>query len=130
MNLEDEMNDVTDTEMAGLRRVLSASAPEPALPELTMERLRAASLAARRRRQWSAPLAVAASLALLLGGLMWVPGGGGAVDAPGVGRVHPLVQDPLLTELELLDLQVQELAGTEGDLSVFPTKDELIWEEL
>lgn len=129
MNTHEEIAGVTEAELEGLRRVLRASAADAGVPALTMERLRAASVSARRRRQWSAPLAVAASLALLLGGLLLVPGGG-PVDAPGVGGVHPLVQDPLLTELELLDLQVQELVWTAGEDSVFPTKDELLWEEL
>jgi hypothetical protein len=114
----------TADELDALRRALDASATVPALNNLTRERIRHAALGARRRRQRHR-LALAASVALLLGSLPLL-----TLRGPGTPQLafhdHPLLQDPLLTELDLLGLQVHELTRFFDSDTLYPAPEEFL----
>ena len=115
--------DRTD-ELDALRRVLDASAPVPPLADLPRERIRAAALDARRSRR-NQRLALAASVTLLLGSLPLLTFLSPPAEVPQYAE-HPLVQDLLLTELDLLDLQLLELAGTFETDTLFPSPEDFL----
>ncbi|MCC5844497.1 MAG: hypothetical protein JJU05_09620 [Verrucomicrobia bacterium] len=114
----------TAGELDALRRALDASAPVPPLDDLTRERIRGAALDARKVRRRHR-LALAASVALLLGGLPLL-----TLRSPGTLQLafndHPLIQDPLLTELDLLDLQLLELTRSFEHNTLYPAMEEFL----
>lgn len=124
MNPPDPLDaDITD-ELQSIRRALEASAHVPPLTDLTHERIRHAAQGARKRRQYR-QLAIAASVALLLGSLPFLHLNPPQSFAQYAAH-HPLLQDPLLTELDLLDLQLLELTQTHWSDSLFPTLEDLL----
>lgn len=111
-------------ELQALRRVLDASAPETPLDELTRERLRHAAREVRRHRRQQR-LALAASVALLLSGIPLLTLRDSRPPPP-MTAAHPLIQDPLLTEMDLLDLRLIELTQSLENDTLFPTLEELL----
>jgi len=112
-------------ELESLRDLLERSSDTPPLPELNRERILAAGRAARLRRAPWHGLAAAAAVALLLAAPNFAPrtnhqtetASVPAAAAPAVTPAapeepNPLAQDFLLTELDLLDMQLQELRDT------------------
>ncbi len=122
MNTSDPLKDDRADEMAGLRRALDASVPCPPLSELTRERLCVAAQTARRHR-FQIRFASAAALTLLLSSLPFLLQNATST-VPLYAEMHPLVQDRLLTELDLLDLQLLELTHPSWNDSLFPPLEE------
>lgn len=111
-------------ELEILGRALEASASVSALDNFTREHILNAALAARRQRLYTR-LGLAASVLLLLGSLPLLPLQGPR-PLPGLFTAHPLIQDPLLTELDLLDLQLLEISRAFDTETLFPTLEELL----
>jgi hypothetical protein len=124
MNSDDPSPFEDGTGPAGLRRALEASAPDRPLPDLVRERIRHSALTARRHRRQRI-LAFAASVTLLISALPLLTrtGPASAVQEP---FDHPLLQDPLLTELDLLDLHLLELTRHFDSDFFYPLPEDLL----
>lgn len=118
-----EFSEPDPGELQALRRVLNASAPATPLHDLQRERIRARALSARLQRQ-KRGLALAASVLVLTASLPLL--NSGRPPTPPLNRVDDtsLLQDPLLTELDLLDLKLLELSHAfDFDLISFTPED-------
>lgn len=111
-------------ELEFLGRALDASATVSDLDSLTREHILNTALAARRQQR-HIRLALTASVLLLLGSLPLLPLQGPR-PLTGLFAEHPLIQDPLLTELDLLALQLHEISRTFETETLFPTLEELL----
>ena len=128
MNTPQEFECLHEDELRALRSALDAATPVPPLSELRRETLhRAAKRATRPRLAPWAGLAAALVFSLFLS-RPFLPTPAPSPPAPTVGHTHPaphpLAQDLLLSELDLLDLHLQDLQSSFfNDLAFFLLED-------